>query len=158
MGARLVARHLLPPVLTRLGIAPGTENKAAQTHLLGVIVPRFLLPTRWFEPESRKAGYDLLAVKERFVTAHMETIALRWLDLDEPCVISILDDGTVSTRKSNRFPVSKTLTAAEAACAAKVRETSKPARVRTGDWTAWGWPTRGVPFGRIVLRAVPDEV
>src|SRR5262245_31890884 len=103
MAARLVARQLLPPVLTKLGIAPGTENKSAQNHLLGVIVPRFLLPTRWFEPDSRKAGYDLAVVKGRYATAHMETIALRWLDLDEPCVISITDDGSVSTRRSNRF-------------------------------------------------------
>jgi hypothetical protein len=158
MAARLVARQLLPPILTRLGVAPGTENKSAQAHLLGVIVPRLLLPTRWFETDSRKAGYDLAAVKERYSTAHMETIALRWLDLDEPCVISILDDEAVSTRKSNRFPVTRTLSAAEAACAKQVKETEKPARVRKDDWTARGWPTRGVPFGRIVLRAVPDEV
>jgi predicted transcriptional regulator len=158
MAARIVARHLLPPVLTKLGIAPGTENKAAQMHLYSVLVPRLLLPTRWFEAECRKAGYDLAEIKGRFPTAHFEAIALRWLDLDDPVVVAILDVDTVQTRKSNRFPVTKKLTAAEEACAAKVRETSKPVRVRTQDWTAWGWPTKGVPFGRIVLRAVPDEV
>lgn len=158
MAARLVARQLLPPVLTKLGIVPGTENKSAQAHLLGVMTPRLLLPSRWFESDSRKAGYDLVAVKERYATAHAETIALRWLDLDEPCVIAILDDDAVGTRRANRFAATKKLTAAEEACAAKVRETAKPARVRTGDWTAWGWPTKGVPFGRIVLRAVPDEL
>ncbi len=158
MAARIVARHLLPPILTRLGIAPGTENKSAQTQLFGVIVPRLLLPSRWFESDSRRAGYDLYEVKTRYSTAHPETIVLRWLDLDEPCVIAIVDDGNVSSRRSNRFPVSRKLSTAEELCAVKVKETAKPARVRQDDWTAWGWPTKGVPFGRIVLRAVPDEV
>ncbi|HEY2786788.1 MAG TPA: hypothetical protein VGJ05_17640 [Fimbriiglobus sp.] len=158
MAARIVARYLLPPILTRLGIAPGTENKSAQTQLYGLIVPRLLLPSRWFESDSRKAGYDLYAVKARYSTAHLETIALRWLDLEEPCVIAILDDETVSSRRANRFAATRKLSVAEELCAEKVKETAKPAQVRNDDWSAWGWPTKGVPFGRIVLRAVPDEV
>src|SRR4051794_25946613 len=124
MAARVVARHLAAPVLARVGITPGTENKAAQTHLSGLIVPRLLLPTRWFESDARRAGYDLFELKERYATAHPEAIALRWLDLDEPCVVTVVDDGAVSTRRSNRFPVAKTLTPAEAGCAEAVAATA----------------------------------
>lgn len=156
--ARACARELIPAVLTKLGVAPGTENRSAQTQLVGLLVPRLLLPTKWFERDASKAGYDLLALKDRYPTAGYEVIALRFLDLEEPCVIAVIDDGAPSARRSNRWPVTKKMTAAEQACADRVAETGEPQRVRRDEWTAQGWPVPTGPFGRILLRAVPDEL
>jgi len=159
VAARAVAKQLLPTVLTRLGIVPGTENRAAQGQLVGLIAPRLLLPTRWFAAAARKADFDLLALKEQYPAAGFEALALRLLDVaDDPCVVAVVDDGVVAVRRANRFPATRKLTPAEQACHDRVAEADEPARVRREGWTAWGWPTPGIPFRRIVLRAVPDEI
>jgi predicted transcriptional regulator len=156
--ARACARELIPDVLSKLGIAPGTENKSAMNSLLGIITPRLLLPTRWFERDARKAGYDLLELKERYSSAGYEVIAARLLDLEEPCVIAVVDDGVVSSRRGNRAPATKKLTDAEQRCLALVGEGDEPRTVRSDGWTVRGWPIPGGPFNRIILRAVPDDV
>jgi hypothetical protein len=83
---------------------------------------------------------------------------MRLLDLDEPCVISIVDDGIVSVRRGNRSPAGKRLESAELACHDRVAELELPHRVRAEGWTVWGWPVPGRAFRRIILRAVPDDV
>jgi hypothetical protein len=159
LAARAVVRRLLPGIFTKLGIVIGTENKSAERQLAGLVVPRLLLPTRWFATDARKCGFDLVQLKDRYPTAGYDMLAWRILDVDEePCVIALVDDGTVAARKSNRFPATKKLTAAEEACLAAVGESGEPARVRREDWTAWGWPANGIPFRRIILRAVPEEL
>ncbi|QEL19736.1 hypothetical protein [Limnoglobus roseus] len=159
LAARAVAKQLLPGIFTKLGIVTGTENRSAEKQLMGLVVTRLLLPTRWFATDARKLGYDLAQLKDRYPTVGFDMLAWRILDVDEePCVIAVVDDGTVAARRSNRFPANKKLTAAEEACLAAVAETNEPARRRRDDWTAWGWPTNGIPFRRIILRAVPEEL
>jgi hypothetical protein len=146
-------------VLKKLGVMPDGDNRQAVTHLAGVIAPRLILPSRWFPGDAGRAGYDLFKIKERYTTANYETIAVRYLDLDEPCVIAIVDDdGTIALRKSNRFAAPRKLTEAELACRAKVEDTGEPARARGSGWIVWGWPTPGVPFRRMVFRSVPEDV
>ena len=156
--ARACAREMIPPVLTKLGVAPGTENKSAQASLVGLIAPRLLLPTRWFAKDARKLGYDLFELKDRYPTAGYEVLALRLLDLDEPCVVAVVDDGSVSTRRGNRAPAGKQLTPAERRCLARVGESGEPQTVRLDEWTTRGWPVPTGPFNRIILRSVPDEI
>ena len=83
---------------------------------------------------------------------------LRLLDLDEPCVISILDDGVVAVRRGNRNHPGKKLEPPEQACHDRVMELDLPHRVRADGWTVQGWPVPGRAFRRIILRAVPDDV
>ena len=159
VAARAIAKLLVPGIFAKLGIVVGTENRSAQTQLLGQVVPRLLLPTRWFAADVRRANFDLVELKERYPTAGYEAIAVRMLDVaDDPMVIAIIEDGSVGFRRANRFQAVRKLTEAEERCAAKVAATEEPARVRHDGWTAWGWPTRGIPFRRIILRAVPDDV
>ena len=69
-----------------------------------MIAPRLLLPGRWFSGDAGRAGYDLFQIKERYTTVGYEMIALRLLDLDEPCIIAIVDDdGTVAAREVEPF-------------------------------------------------------
>jgi hypothetical protein len=159
VAARAVAGRLVPEVLQSLGIAPGTESKQGRAQLVGLVTSHLLLPTRWFATDARKAGFDLLEVKDKYPTVGYETLALRMLDVaDDPMVIAIVDDGVVAVRRANRFPVTKKLTEAEQRVVERVAEADGPARVRADGWTAWGWPTPGIPFRRIVVRAAPDEV
>jgi len=159
LAGRAIAKKIIPVVLSKLGVVPGTENKGAQASLVGLVSARILLPTRWFVADARRAAFDLIELKERYSSANWEMLAWRMLDADdEPSVVAILDDGAVSARRGNRFSVNKSLTAAEQACVVLVQETDDPARVRKDDWSAAAWPTQGIPFRRIIVRAVPDEI
>jgi hypothetical protein len=153
-----IARSLVPDIFRKLGVVPGSESKQFVTHLRGLIVPRILIPSRLLRSALREHKYDVPALHSVFRTASMEAVALRLLDLDDPCVITILDDGVVATRKGNRFAVTRALEAAEQECVERVMELDLPHRARAREWTAWGWPVPNRTFRRIVVRAVPDDV
>ena len=159
LAARVVARILVPDVLQKVGVAPGGENKQATAQLVGLIAPRLLLPSRWFPGDAGRAGFDVLKIKEKYLTVGFEMIALRILDLDEPCIIAIVDDdGTIFARKSNRFQAPRKLTDAELRCRDEIEKTGEPARTRGSGWVVWGWPTPGIPFRRMIFRSVPEDV
>jgi hypothetical protein len=157
-AAQGVARVLLPDLLRKLDILPGSESKQAAAHFRGLLAARVLVPTRLFRSALRQHKYDVPALHQAFRTAKMEAVALRLLDLDSPCVIAVVDDGVVAVRRGNGAPADRKLTAAEQECHDKVSEQELPHRVRTGGWTADGWPVPNRPFRRVLLRAVPDEI
>jgi hypothetical protein len=152
-----IARTLLPDVLRRLGVVPGSETRPFTAHVRGLVVPRILVPTRLLRAALREWKYDVPALKKVFATATTEAVALRFLDLDDPCVISVVDDGVVALRRSNRFAATKKLEPAEQQCHDRIAELELPHRVRAGGWTVQGWFIPDRPFRRIILRAVQDE-
>lgn len=157
-AARAVAGSLLPDLFRKLDVTPEFENKQVLAQFRGLIVNRLLVPTRMLRTAQRACKSDVAALKEVFGTASMEVIALRLLDLDSPCVISVLDDGVVAVRRGNAMAVNKKLLAAEEQCARRVMELDLPHQVRGGGWTVQGWPVPYRPFRRVVLRAVPDDI
>ena len=157
-AAHGIARTLLPDLFRKLDIVPGSESKQAAAHLRGLLVARLLVPTKLLRVAMRECRYDVPALKAAFTTASFETVALRLLDLDQPCVIAIVDDGVVATRRGNTVPATKKLEAAEQQCLERVMEQDLPHRVRTDGWTVHGWPVPNRPFHRVVLRAVPDDL
>lgn len=157
-GAQGIARLLLPDLLQKLDIVPGSETKQAATHLRGLLAGRVLVPTRLLRTALRQHKYDVPALHAEFRTARMEAVALRLLDLDSPCVIAVVDDGVVAVRRGNATAVDRKLTRAEQACYDAVAEQELHHRVRLDGWTADGWPVPGRRFRRVLLRAVPDEI
>jgi hypothetical protein len=158
LAAQGIARALLPDLLRKFGIEPGTEEKQASSYIRGLIASRILVPTKLLRTSLRSCKYDLTALKRAFRTAGYETIALRLLDLDDPCVIAIVDDGVVTLRRGNAMPVSKKLTPAEEACLSRVMEQELPDTQRQAGWRVQGWPAPHPAFRRVILRAVPDDV
>ena len=155
--ARACAKELVPRVLMKLGVEQMPEQRGAHP-LVSLIVPRLQLPTRWFGRDVRKSGNDLLALKRLYATVSHEVLALRWLDLDEPCVITVVDFDAIALRRSNARQVERKLLPSEERCRAKIQESKLPARIRMDDWTTHGWPIPDGPFGRIILRSLPDEI
>jgi len=153
-----IARTLLPDILRKLDVPPDSATKPFAAHIRGLVVGRLLVPTKLLRSALRECKYDLPALQEVFTTASPEMIGLRWLDLDEPCVVSIVDDGIVVTRRGNRNPAGKKLEPPEQACHDRVAELDLPHRLRAAGWTVQGWPVPGRAFRRILLRAVPDDV
>ena len=155
--ARACGKELVPGILSRLGVTPGTENRSAANQLAGLIAPRLLMPGHWWERDARRAGFDLLALKGTYSNVGWELLLLRTLDIDEPAVVAVVDDGVASTRRSNRQPVGRGLLASEVLCLERVRAEREPQHARRDGWTSHGWPTAG-PYARILLRSVPDDV
>jgi hypothetical protein len=157
-AARACAREMIPGILEALGVAPGTQQRGANTQLIGLIAPRLLLPTRWFDRDARRCSEDLERLKERYGDVPYEWLALRLLDRDEPSVVAIVDDGIVATRRGCLIATTKKLTAAEELCLERVVEAREAVTVRKEGWTCRGWPIPDGPFRRIILRSVPDDV
>ncbi|HYH63960.1 MAG TPA: hypothetical protein VD866_04610 [Urbifossiella sp.] len=157
-AAQGIAWHLLPDLLRKIDIVPGSESRQAATHLRGLLAARVLVPTRLLKSALREHKYDVPALHGAFRTARMEAVALRLLDLDSPCVIAVVDDGVVAVRRGNGAPTDRRLTAAEQQCHDRVAQLELPERVRADGWTADGWPVPNRPFRRVLLRAVPDEL
>ncbi len=156
--ARACARLLVPVILEKLGVLPGTENRGAEKSLVGLVSPRLILPTRWFERDARRANSDVAVLQQRYRTATYEVIAWRLLDLEEACVVSVVDQGEVTARKGNRAPAGRQLQAEEQKCLDRIRDSGEAQTVRGEGWTARGWPVPTGPFDRILLRAVPNEI
>ncbi len=153
-----IAQLMMPDVFRKLNVTIGAESKQFVAHVRGLIVPRVLIPGRLLRSALRDCKYDIPALQAVFSTASMEMIALRLLDLDEPCVIAVVDDGVVATRRGNQAPAPRKLSDAEQECVERVMELNLPHRARVGEWTVWGWPVPDRPFRRILLRAVRDDV
>lgn len=156
-AAQGVARALLPDLLRKLGVPAGEESKQAAAHFRGLLAARLLVPSKLLRSALRTCKYDLAALHAVFDTATMETVALRLLDLDTPCVIAVVDDGVVATRRSNALPIDRKLSPAEQECVARVMEQQLPHHARSAGWTADGWFVPNRPIRRVILRAVPDE-
>jgi hypothetical protein len=156
-AAQEVAVRLRPRFLTRLGLAeegPRPLFAESPTNLLAL---RLLLPTAWFTASARACGYDVLELHEQYNTASPSQVGWRLLDLAEPCVISVIDNGSVSQRRSNTWRVPRSLTPAEAECQRYIHHYSRSRRVRSHGWDVHGWPIHQVDWKREILRGVIEE-
>ncbi|HEY1378528.1 MAG TPA: hypothetical protein VGF55_17140 [Gemmataceae bacterium] len=153
-AARAIGAHLAPEVVRRLGLDPDAARRAGLgTPLAG----RVLVPTAWFAADAAACDYDLLSLKERYATAGYELLADRWLDLPEPCVVTVLDDGRVMRRRSNARRVNKRPSSAEERCGRLVTSSGRPRTVLLGGCSVRGWPVPTPHGPRVILRSTVDE-
>jgi hypothetical protein len=155
--AQAIGQHLQLTLLERLGIEPEGRRPLLGESLPRLLGSRLLVPGTWLRADARGAGYDLLALKQLYTTASHELIAWRLLDLDEPCVITIVDNDHVSRRRSNVYSVRKQLEEPERRCQQYVHRYSRPHLVRLDAWTVQGWPIHHPDWKREILRSVVDD-
>jgi hypothetical protein len=125
--------------------------------LVNLVAERLLVPGRWFESDARTAGYDLEELVSRYPTAAPELIAWQLLELPEPCVITVVNNGHVQKRRSNAWRVRRELVPAERQCQEYVHHYSRPHQTREGGWTVHGWPVHRSDWKKEILRSVCDE-
>jgi len=101
-AAHELAEHLIYQAAQRLGLLSEEEWAAYRERIANHLAARILLPTNWFCQDGRRLDWDLRALKIRYPTASHETIARRMLDMEEPVIISIFDQGTLTWRRANR--------------------------------------------------------
>jgi hypothetical protein len=75
------------------------------------------------------------------------------LDLPEPCIITILDNDSISRRRSNSWPIRRKLEPPEQECQRYVHERDRPKIVRRDGWTVHGWPVHQENWKREILRS-----
>lgn len=156
LAAQAIGSHFKPELLRRLDLAGEAARGMMGESAGSLFGPRVLAPTVWFAREASNLGYDLPALKEKFSTAKMEVLAWRLLDLDEPCIITLVENGSVQRRRSNARQVNKSLSPAEKQCQEYVHAYSRPHVVSEDGWTVQGWPLHEVDWKRELLRSVVE--
>jgi hypothetical protein len=152
--AHEIGEHLKASLLQQLGIAPADTRTMAGESLANLFAHRLLVPTCWFTTDAPELDYDVLELKKRYRTSSHEVIALRLLDLPEPCVVTIVDNDHISRRRSNAWPVRRQLEPPEQECQQYVHYYSRPQTVQKDDWNVHGWPVHQADWKREILRSV----
>ncbi len=155
--AHEIGEHLKPELMQRLDVEPRQMKAMAGESLANLFAYRLLVPSCWFDADARALDYDLLRLKPRYRTSSHEVIALRFLDLPEPCVITVIDNDHVSRRRSNGPRVTRELLPAETKCREYVNRTGRPRTIRADGVTVQGWPVHVPDWKREILRSVLDE-
>jgi Zn-dependent peptidase ImmA (M78 family) len=155
--AHEIGEHLKPALMERLGLEPPEVKAMAGESLANLFAYRLLVPTCWFAGDARDLDFNLLKLKERYSTSSHEVIAWRFLDLPDPCIVTIVDNEHVSRRRSNAWPTRRKLEAAEDKCQRYVHHYSRPKMVQEDGWTVHGWPVHQADWKREVLRSVVEE-
>jgi Zn-dependent peptidase ImmA (M78 family) len=154
--AHEIGEHLKATLLQRLGIAPEETRVLMGESLANLFAYRLLVPTGWLADDAPACSYDVLELKQRYHTASHEVIAWRFLDLPEPCVVTVVDNDRVSRRRSNAWRVTRQLEPAEVQCQRSVSSSGLPRVVQEGGWTVQGWPVHRKDWKREILRSVVD--
>ena len=129
----------------------------AGESLANLFANRLLVPTRWLAVAAPGQGHDLLELKQLFRTASHEVIAWRLLDLPDPCIITIVDNGHIHRRRSNAWPTRKQLQPVEQECQRYVQHFSRPRTLCKDGWTVQGWPIHQADWKREILRSVVES-
>jgi hypothetical protein len=155
--AHEIGEHLKTELLQRLGVEPAETRAMTGESLANLFAYRLLVPSCWFKADAKALGCNLLKLKECYKTSSHEVIALRFLDLPEPCVVTVIDNDHVSRRRSNGPRVTRQLLPAEKKCQQYVNQCGRPKLVRAAGIAVRGWPVHTVDWKREILRSVIDE-
>lgn len=156
--AHEIGEHLKSAMLEKVGIAPGETPAMAGESLANLFAHRLLVPSRWFAGDAAEREYDLLALKRRYRTASHEVLAWRFLDLPEPCIVTVIDKGVVSRRRGNDgADAGERLASPEVRCQQRVHETGRASVVQAEGVRVQGWPVHREDWKREILRTVVDS-
>jgi hypothetical protein len=155
--AHEIGEHLKAGVMERLGADPEKTRAMAGESLANLFAHRLLTPTCWFADDARQLKYDVPQLKNRYRTASHEVIAKRLLDLPEACIITIIDNDSVSFRRGVAVRAPKELAPPEKECQEYVHYYSRPRLVQADGWSVHGWPVHQTDWKREILRSVVEE-
>lgn len=147
-------------IFSRANLEIDETDGPNREQMANLIASRLLLPTEWFQEQCEACDNDLSELKGIFSTASHELIATRWLDFSAPCIISVVDNGKVTRRRSNGASPGWQLTAVEYSTwqdchrtesAIDLRDEESNLRVRC-------WPVHEADWKREILRTTPLEM
>ncbi len=151
--AHEIGEHWRGRILAELGVSAEELLPQSLEELANRFAARLLVPTRWLAQVAKETQWDLIALKQQFSTASHEVIAWRTLDMPVPCIISVIDQGKLTQRRSNSWPAPRTLTPLETKCQRIVHERSEPFALHDEGWQVQGWPIHQNSWKREILRS-----
>lgn len=152
--AHEIGEHLKGELLQRLNIDPREACAMTGESLANLFAYHLLAPSCWFADDAKAFDYDLLALKKRYATSSHEVLAWRFLDLPEPCIVTIIDNERIHRRRSNAWPTRRQLLPVEEQCWNYVTGRGEAKVMRGDEWTVTGWPVHQLDWKREVLRSV----
>ena len=155
--AQEIGVSLRADLLGKLGLPPGDAKGMTRESLANLFALHLLAPTCWFADDARALNFNLAALKKRYRTASHEVLAWRWLDLPQPCIVTILDNEHIHRRRSNAWPTNRQLEPAEIKAQQYVHHYSRAKIVQEDGWTVQGWPVHQVDWKREILRSVRED-
>lgn len=136
-----------------LGVAGDELLPRQREELANLFAKQLLLPAETFERDSRNCDFDLLQLKTRYATASHELIACRWLDAERSGIVTIVDQGAVTYRRSN-LSAKIHWTADEKTCWSQLRRMRRPQRVQSARMSIRGWCIDSPDWQREILYAM----
>lgn len=127
------------------------EELPVREEIANRFASRLLLPSRWFDEDARRCHGDLPTLKEIYRTASHESIAWRLLDLDDSTVITICDQGSVSSRKGN-FSCPYRLHPSEESAWEEAHQRNRPSCREEDAVRIQCWPIHELNWKREILR------
>jgi Zn-dependent peptidase ImmA (M78 family) len=144
-------------VFERLGVSFDEALPTARELVANRLANAILLPRRWFAVDGREHDWDLLELKERYSTASHELIARRMLEMRQPIVITVCDQGRVNWRRSNVSSRPPELLDEEKSIWKAVNRTGLPMSetldAETGLEKVCCWPVHELGWKREIIRS-----
>lgn len=139
-------------IFAELGTTAREAPPAARESVANLFAARLLLPERWFTVAAEACEMDLALLKESFATASFELIARRTLDLAAPAIVTVLDQGALTWRRSNITQSPPALTEAERQAWREAHEFACLAECFSPAGRIRCWPIHEEGWRREILR------
>ncbi len=156
-AAHEIGEHRACRVFAALGVDPREGPPDLRERVADQLAGRILLPAAWFAADGAATGWDLFALKGRYLTASHESIARRMLEMAAPAIVSIFDQGRLSFRRTNAPGRVPPLSATEVACWRAVHRDQRPHVVRDELIRVQAWPIHEDGWKREILRTEVAE-
>lgn len=142
---------------------PGSEDypgaaEIAREETANRFANVLLVPGHWLVEDCAATGCDLLALKERYRTASYEVLALRMLDLSEPSIITIFDNGELMRRRGNLPGCLPSFQPIESRAQLQAHESGQPVKLATDGLSIQAWPIHEPHWKREILRTTLEEI
>ncbi len=156
--AHEIGEHLSRELFARLQVdtescAPDTREQLAN-HLAG----RLLLPSHWFADDGRACDWDLTQLKRRYTTASHELIARRMLDTPRGLIVTVIDHGRLSWRRTNLAGHTPGLAGVERRCWRFTHQQARYHQAANGPLFVRAWAIHEPHWKREILRTECDEL
>jgi hypothetical protein len=125
---------------------------AVREWLANCFATHLLTPREWFLADCRLLDFDLWDLKQHYLTASHEVIALRTLESDIPAVVTIFDNGKQSKRLGNLCYRVPNLSSAERACWMRAAQTGHVQTQTTEEARIRVWPIHEGGWKREIVR------
>ncbi len=125
---------------------------AVREWLANCFATHLLTPREWFLADCRFLDFDLWDLKQHYLTASHEVIALRTLESDIPAVVTIFDNGKQSKRLGNLCYRVPNLSSAERSCWMRAAQTGHVQTQTTEEARIRVWPIHEGGWKREIVR------